>query len=172
MAFNAAASETEDLPGDVDVAGAVPGLGQGGLGLPTMSSASLMRGIDPGHTVTRPPLRPRFFKNGPEVLYELHNIDSHTHIAIGYIHPAMLEAYLFQVDHMLHNPEQHVEVGYTCSFSYNRGVSPGDKPTKQQSLDTQWFAIVPLSIASVSVTASSLSSNQEISTSMRSRACG
>ena len=91
-----------------------------------------MRGIDPGKMETQPPLRPRFFKNGPDVLYEIRNIDSHTHITIGYIHPAMLEAYLFQVDHMFHNPEQHVEVGYTCSFSYNWNASPGDKPAPPQ----------------------------------------
>ena len=41
----------------------------------------------------------------------------------------MREAYLFHVDQMRNRPEQHVEVGYTCSFSYNWNVSPGDKPT-------------------------------------------
>ena len=49
---HAAASEAKGAPGDVDVAGVVPGLGQGGLGLPTMSSAPLMRGIDPGQMET------------------------------------------------------------------------------------------------------------------------
>ena len=63
------------------------------------------------------------------MLDEIRNIDVHTHMAVGYIHPDIFEAYLFQVDHMLHNPEQHVDVGYTCSSNYNWNVSPGDKPT-------------------------------------------
>ena len=58
---HAAASETEGLLGDVNIAGVVPELGQGGLGLPTMSPASLTRGIDPGQMVTQPPFWPRFF---------------------------------------------------------------------------------------------------------------
>ena len=103
------------IPGDVPVTSAVPGLGRGGVGPTASGAASIQRGIDP---------RPCAFKGGPGVLCQIRNIGAFSRIAIGYTRPDTLEAYLLHVDQMLNRPEQHVEVGYTCSFSYNLECFP------------------------------------------------
>ena len=67
----------------------------------------------------QPPLRrdaPLASRLGPDVLFEVRNMDTFSHITIGYVLPEMLEGYVVQVTDMTHMMTQTVDVGLTCMF--------------------------------------------------------
>ena len=59
------------------------------------------------------------------MLFEVRNIDSFSHVTVGYIEPEMLDIYLEEITKMLFAEMRQLDIGYACSFVYNWSVSGG-----------------------------------------------